>query len=111
MGQSLPEDDTTRREELQILLENLMGEENHVYFQPPSNIQMTYPCIVYKRDYMNEKHADNSLYSRTKRYQLQVITRDPDSDIPDKVSKLPMCSFNRFYIADNLNHDVYNLYF
>lgn len=111
MGQPLPETDTSRREQLQTILEELMGETNHVYFQPPSNIQMVYPCIVYKRDYINEKHAGNEIYSRVKRYQIQVISRDPDSEIPEKVSKLPMCSFNRFYIADNLNHDVYTLYF
>jgi hypothetical protein len=40
-----------------------------------------------------------------------IIDQDPDSAIPPKVAALPMCLFNRFYTADNLNHDVYNLYF
>lgn len=101
----------TRREELQDILQAIVGSENNVYFQPPSDITMTYPCIVYKRNYAKTEHADNDLYSRVKRYQLQVISRDPDSGIPDLVAKLPMCSFDRFYIADNLNHDVFNLYF
>lgn len=100
----------TRREELHDVLQTIAGP-NNVYFQPPANIVMTYPCIVYRRDYAWEQHASNQLYSKVKRYQVQVIARDPDSEIPDKVAKLPMCSFDRFYIADNLNHDVYNLYF
>ena len=96
------------RVELQALLEELAP---HVYFQPPTNVQMQYPCIVYKRDYAQTRFADNSPYSHTKRYMVTVIDRDPDSAIPDKVAALPMCIFNRFYTADNLNHDVFNLFF
>lgn len=99
-----------QRLELQTLLENLIGTRN-VYFQPPANVMMTYPCIVYRRDFAESEFADNSPYRYTKRYQVTVIDRDPDSVIPDKVAVLPMCSFNRFFTADNLNHDVFNIFF
>ena len=82
-----------------------------VYFQPPANVQMEYPCIVYNRDFLDTKFADNEPFSLTKRYMVTVIDRDPDSDIPDKVSALPMSTFNRFYTADGLNHDVYQVFF
>lgn len=98
------------RLELQTLLENLIGNRN-VYFQPPANVMMTYPCIVYRRDFAESEFADNSPYRSTKRYQVTVIDRNPDSVIPDKVAVLPMCSFNRFFTADNLNHDVFNIFF
>lgn len=113
MGLHLPEPEPppTRREQLQEILENLIGPDGKVYFQPPPNIIITYPCIVYKRRSAQALHAGNQLYKRVKRYELQIITRDPDSDIPEKVAKLPLCSFDRFYIADNLNHDVYSIYF
>jgi len=42
---------------------------------------------------------------------VTVIDQDPDSEIPDKVAEMPMSLFNRFYTADNLNHDVYNVFF
>lgn len=87
-----------------------MGSSN-VYFQPPSNVSMKYPCIVYRRDYAKAEFADNEPYKHRKRYQVTVIDPNPDSDIPDKVAKLPMCSFDRFFTADNLNHDIYNLFF
>lgn len=96
------------RLELQSLLESMC---DHVYFQPPNNITMQYPCIVYKRDGEDAKFAGNRPYNRTKRYLVTVIDRDPDSPIPDKVGSLPMCTFNRFYTADNLNHDVYTIFF
>lgn len=83
----------------------------NVYFQPPSNTIMKYPCIVYQRDYAETTFADNNPYRNTKRYQVTVIDTDPDSAIPDKVASLPMCVFQRFFAADNLNHDVFNIFF
>jgi hypothetical protein len=84
---------------------------DNVYFQPPTNVQLKYPCIIYKRDFADTKFADDQPYKHTLRYMVTIIDRDPDSVIPSKVASIPMCLFNRFYTADNLNHDVYNLYF
>jgi hypothetical protein len=84
---------------------------DNVYFQPPTNIQLKYPCIIYHRDWAETKFANDNPYNYTKRYMIMVIDPDPDSDIPDKVAAMPMSLFNRFYTADNLNHDVFNVYF
>jgi hypothetical protein len=83
----------------------------NVYFQPPTNVQLEYPCIVYRRDFADTKFADDAPYNYTKRYMIMIIDPDPDSEIPSKVAALPMSLFNRFYTADELNHDVYNVYF
>ena len=99
-----------QRLELQSLLVSLLGS-NNVYFQPPPTVTMQYPCIIYNRDSLNTEYADNNPYKSKKRYQVTVIDTNPDSDIPDKIAELPMCSYDRFYTADNLNHDVYNLFF
>ncbi len=47
----------------------------------------------------------------TKRYQVTVIDRNPDTELPDKVVELPMSEFSRAFMADNLNHYVINLFF
>lgn len=99
-----------QRLELQTLLEGVLGTEN-VYFQPPSNVQIKYPCIVYARDNAKSEFADNSPYRYTKRYQVTVISRDPDTLVPDDVAQLPLSNLNRIFTADNLHHYVYNLYF
>ena len=99
-----------RRLELQGVLQEILGGPD-VYFQPPPTLRMNYPCIVYGRDNAWVQFADNKPYSRTKRYKITVIDSDPDSDIPEKVAKLPLCTFSRHYTADHLNHDVFNLYF
>jgi hypothetical protein len=84
---------------------------DNVYFQPPENVKLKYPCIIYKRDFAETEFADNAPYNFTLRYMVTVIDRDPDSDIPGKVASIPMSLFNRFYTADNLNHDVYSVFF
>jgi hypothetical protein len=97
-----------RRSELQTLLE---GFTDNVYFQPPQNVQMIYPCIVYRRDNEVKHFADDKPYNIRTRYMITIIDPDPDSDIPKKVRELPLSTFNRFYVADNLNHDVYTVFF
>lgn len=99
-----------QRLQLQSLLEELLGSR-HVYFQPPANVQIEYPCIVYAKDSADTRFADNNPYRSTKRYLVTVIDRNPDSEIPDKVAALPMTIFSRWFPADNLHHDVFNLYF
>jgi hypothetical protein len=99
-----------RRLEFQALLITLLGSD-HVYFQPPASLQLKYPCIVYSRDTIDIRHADNSPYKHKTRYQLTVIDLDPDSEIVEKVKELPMCSYSRFFTADDLNHDVFEIFF
>lgn len=98
------------RLELQVLLVSLLGS-NNVYFQPPASIQMKYPCIVYKIDRLNTTYANNEPYNHTTRYQVTVIDRNPDSPIRDRVGALPMSSHERNFAVDQLNHDVYTLFF
>lgn len=100
----------SQRQILQQLLEDLLGTDS-VYFQPPASLRMRYPCIVYNRDRINATFADNRTYGRKTRYQVTYIDQNPDSTIPDRIAELPLCVYNRFFTADNLNHDVFTLFF
>ena len=75
------------------------------------NVNLQYPCIIYERNYADTKFADDNPYTHVFRYMIIVIDQDPDSEIPGKVASMPMCVYNRFYTADNLNHDVFNVFF
>lgn len=97
------------RIELQDLLENILGSRN-VYFQPPASVHIDYDAIVYSRKNIENTFANNSVYKQNDAYEIIAIYEDPDSDLPRKLSKLSMCSFDRHYTADNLNHDVFTLY-
>ena len=97
-----------RRLELQEMLESIC---DHVYFQPPDTVRMSYPAIRYELYDIDNRYADNKVYLQDRAYQLTVIDRDPDSEIVDVVSKIDGIRFNRQYRSDNLNHTVFILYF
>jgi hypothetical protein len=98
------------RLEFQTVLAGLQ-DGLHVYYQPPENVSVQYPCIVYNRDYQQVDFADNSPYFRKTRYQVTVIDSNPDSLIPDLVSSLPLSRAVRHFTTAGLNHDIFNVYF
>lgn len=82
----------------------------NVYFQPPESVKLTYPCIVYQLTRPKIFHADNLLYQRFDAYTMTYITRDPDDPVRVTLMELPLCTLERFYAADNLNHYAYTIY-
>ena len=98
------------RVQLQTILEDLMSSSN-VYYQPPESVKLRYPCVIYSRSSIDTTFADDKPYVHRIRYKITIIDKNPDSELPGKVAALPMCVFDRHYVADNLNHDVYNLYY
>lgn len=98
------------RIELQAKLEELLGSRN-VYYQPPETLKIEYPAIVYSKSRIDKKSANNAAYKLTNGYEIIVIDRKPDNPVIDKLLQLPMCSYDRPYESDNLNHDVLTLYF
>lgn len=97
------------RLELQAALEEMVGE-NHVYFQPPPDIVMNYPCIVYARDRTLVKRADNLPYGWAQGYQVTYIDTEPDSDVYNMLVEYPYSEFNRHFATSGLNHDVFVIY-
>lgn len=83
----------------------------NVYFQSPGNQSLKYPCILYEKADEWNQYADNMKYNRMNAYDITVMTKDPDSKIPDCVGNLPLCTFNRYYASENINHYVYRIYF
>ncbi len=96
------------RLDLQNLLEFVLGSRN-VYYQPPESVKIKYPAIIYRRNDIDNNFADDIVYMQNHTYQIIVIDADPDSEIVDRVSKLPMCRYDRHYTSDNLNHDIFIL--
>lgn len=96
---------------LQAAFEEILGSRN-VYFNPPESVKMQYDAIRYALGGKDIKRADNKLYIYTNQYDGVVITRNPDTPIPDRIlSHFERCSFGRPYIADNLNHYPFTIYY
>lgn len=84
----------------------------NVYFQPPANILMKYPCIVYNKTGKNRHFADDVIYLSQQGYNITVIDSNPDSIVADNIEKyFQHCAINQYYSADNLNHTTLNLYY
>lgn len=89
----------------------ILGNRN-VYFQPPSSVLMRYDAIRYELSGKDLKHANNRIYHSTNKYDCILITKDPDSSIPDKIlNHFQMISFGVPYTADGLNHFPFTLYY
>lgn len=99
-----------RRLELQGILENILGSRN-VYFQPPENIKLHYPCILYERSSFSQHFADNKPYISMGRYSVTLITTNPDSELVKAILDLPYCSYDRYFASDSLSHDVFTLFY
>ena len=93
-----------------IFRTKILGSSN-VYFQPPESVKMKYPAIRYSLDNITQIHADDLPYISANRYLVTIIDRNPDSILPSLLAALPFCKHERTYVADNLNHWVFTLYY
>lgn len=99
-----------RRLELQSKFEELLGSRN-VYYNPPATLKMQYDAIRYSLSGLHTTHANNAKYSKMKRYDGVVISRDQDPEVVDKLLELQYCSLGTPYKADNLNHYPFTIYY
>ena len=103
------------RSDLQTLLEGIMTnlefDPDEVYFQPPPDVELSYPAIIYTESKHDVLYADNDKYRMFKQYDIQIIDKNGDCVIPDEIEKLEYCSFDRLFISDNLYHWNYTLFY
>lgn len=98
------------RTDLQKILEEKLGSKN-VYFQPPESVKLKYPCIIYSLNRLYNTFADDEVYNQSRGYRVTVLDKNPDSPIMDRVSKMQMCTFDRHYTSDNINHWAFTIYY
>ena len=94
--------------------------QQHVYYQPDTNTKLHYPCAIYVRDGEKSYNANNGRYIINWSYRVTIIDPDPISScinaehtrtIIDAISALPKSSYIRHFVNDNLNHDVFKIYY
>lgn len=85
---------------------------SNVYFQPPSNLQMVYPCIVYNKTGKNRHFGNDVIYLSQQGYQLTVVEKNPDSKVADNIENhFQHCAINQYFVKDNLHHTTLSLYY
>lgn len=98
------------RTELHEMLCELLGSRS-VYFQPPESIRINYPAIVYSRENYDNDFANDQVYQTRRKYSVTVITKDPDSDIPDRLNTFKYSRLSRHFVSEGLYHDVFDIFF
>lgn len=97
------------REKLQIKLLDIV---ENVYFQPPANIRLTYPCIIYRRANTDITYAGDSVYQAIPEYQVTVVEKDADTPLSDEVlHSFRMIAQRASYVTDGLYHSQFTLYY
>lgn len=94
------------------LHEELLSLAPNVYFQPPSSVKLSYPCIVYHLSDIDTLYADNRSYKNFKSYLVTYISRRPNDEKVDEIlNHFSYCRFDRPYVADNLQHYAFVLFY
>lgn len=94
------------------LHDQLLQFSPNVYFQPPSDVRMTYPCIVYTKTGKLLEHANNRIYQNAQEYQVTVMDFNPDTTTPDLLLEhFPYSSPGTSFVRENINHTTLKLYF
>lgn len=84
--------------------------DRHIYLNPPPSVRMRYPAIKYSLNNIDSKFANDGVYNIAPSYQVILIDEDVDTKYLEPILRIPTCRFNRFYIADGLNHWVFTIY-
>ena len=98
------------RLDLHEMLCDILGARN-VYYSPPESVKLKYPAIVYSRSNIENTFADDSVYKQAHLYSITIIDANPDSEIVEKMSRVPKCKFDRYFVSDGLNHDIFTIYY
>lgn len=90
----------------------LLTHCDNVYFQPPSNVRLNYPCVIYHKSGYESTHANDSVYGLKTEYQLTVIQRDPEGVLDEQILKsFPLCRVTTTFVSENLYHTFLTLYY
>ena len=85
-------------------------QHNRVYFQPPENLKIGYPAVVFHLSKIEIDRASDVPYKGAKEYSVTLITKDPEPDVIDEILKIPYSSLDATYISDGMNHFVFTVY-
>lgn len=101
----------SNRDEFDRKLREVLGS-NSTYFQPPESVKLKYPCFVYEFSRDDVKRANDKAYLTYTGYDVTVITKDPDITFKEELKEaFTHCEWIRAFISDNLNHNIYKIYF
>lgn len=97
------------REQFHAELCTILGS-NHVYYNPPENVKIEFPAIVYRLETPSIVHADNGLYWLHIPYRVTLIQKETSDELWTKLAAFPLCRPGNPFISDGLRHYVFTIY-
>lgn len=90
----------------QTLLESIVS---NVYYQSPGNMTLKYPCVLYTLKDLQNKKADNEVYTNRNVYTVTLMDKNPDSLFVNALTNIKYSSFDRHYVTSGINHFVFTI--
>ena len=97
------------RLELHALLEAAYPDLT-IYYRPPSNLPLEYPCIVYSLAGHDLSHSNNSTYNVGDIFDVSLITVRPGTTHSNNpMLKIRGCTLTTIYSQANLIHNKFRI--
>lgn len=98
------------RRQVHQTLVDIAGSDVKVYYQPPTNVSLQYPCIVYRSTGTNTAYANNEPYYYVYEFEIVVMSMDPEFQLPyDILNGISYTSITSQYQRDNIYHTAIRL--
>ena len=98
-----------KRVDIQEKFKFLLGS-NNVYYQPPANLKMKYPAIVYSLDGLDVKRFDNARLINKNCFSVTHIYRNESENLVETMLKnFEYISFDNRSIVDGIYNDHYTI--
>lgn len=81
-------------------------EDYKLFYNPLGDERLIYPCIIYKRDSVRQRHADNIRYHTHEIYQVTIIDKRVETPILDILLDNQYCVYENEFIVDNMHHTI-----
>ena len=99
-----------KRVDIQEKFKFLLGS-NNVYYQPPANLKMKYPAIVYSLDGLDVKRFDNTRLINKNCFSVTHIYRNESENLVETMLKnFEYISFDNRSIVDGIYNDHFTIY-
>lgn len=87
-----------------------VSDEVTVYYQPPEEIKLDYPAILFEKTGGEYSFANNKVNSKAAKFKVTVIYKDPNFEYEESMSHIRYCSPDTSFRTEGLYHDVYTVY-
>lgn len=81
----------------------------NLYYRPPTNLLLEYPCIVYDVKNFNASRANNAVYVNGTTFRATVMSVLPGYEDTRNMLQLAHSEHINSFISDGIVHEVFDI--